>query len=391
MRRYLLPIGMLAVSGLLSLAAAEVLVRAVRPQPRLVITPGGFYVADPPGRYRLAPGYRGRIYNRAEYDNEIRISQKGLRGKEVGERTEGQKRLLSIGDSFVFGVGVEDIETFTALVPERLEELGVSAEGLNAGIPAFGVPDAVSWLDRHGLDLEPDVVLLAIFQGNDLVDASPDREEILIVEGLLVPSQSSGGVKAWLHRHSHLYVLLKSLLEQPGLLPLRAKLGLGEPWKVRVLREEFGVYSKSASADLEPAIEATNLALGALVSLGREHEFEVMAVLIPSELQVDPERWQAGLDSLGLEPESYDPTVPTGIFVDLLEENSIATLNLGPVFAQGLAAGEELYYRLDRHWTTRGHALAAEAIAVFLDQRLQEKDSLESTVQAETGEPRTSE
>jgi len=377
----------LAISVLVSLSAAEVLVRLVRPQPRLVISPGGFYTADPPGRYRLSPGYRGRIYNRAEYDNEIRINAAGLRGGEIGEKTASLKRLLSIGDSFVFGVGVKDSETFTAAIPDRLGDLGVPAEGLNAGIPAFGVPDAVSWLSRHGLDLQPDVVILAVFQGNDLVDASPDREEILMVDGLLVPSQSSGGIKAWLHRHSHLYVLLKSLLEQPALLPWRARLGLTEPWRVRVLREEFGVYRKTAASELLPAIEATDQALGELVSLANEHVFEVVAVLIPSEIQVDPERWRSGLASLSLDSEDYDPEVPRRILAELLDKHSIPTLDLGPLFAGGLAAGEDLYFRLDRHWTVRGHELAADATASFLGRRMKKEGPPESATTAASGEP----
>ena len=388
MRKYLLPIGLLVISVLLSLLAAEFLIRAVRPQPRLVITPGGFYSADPPGRYRLSPGYRGRIYNRAEYDNEIRINQKGLRGGEVSEKSESLKRLLSIGDSFVFGVGVEDFETFTAVIAERLAEIGIPAEGLNAGIPAFGVPDAVSWLSRHGIDMEPDLVILSIFQGNDLVDASPDREEILIVDGLLVPGQSPGGFKAWLHRHSQFFLLLKSLLEQPGFLPWRAKLGLGEPWKVRVLREEFGVYRKTAATELQPAIQATDRALAELVTLGRERGFGVMAVLIPSEIQVDRERWRAGLASLGLDSEDYDPQVPTRIFSELLGRHSIPTLDLGPLFAEGLAARQQLYYRLDRHWTTRGHELAAAAIGTFLAPQLTENGPSELAKTTASEEPR---
>lgn len=382
-KNLLISLAMLSVSALLSLAAAEILVRTVRPQPRLVITPGGFYIADPPGRYRLSPGYRGRIYNRAEYNNEIRINERGLRGEEIGEKTESNTRLLSVGDSFVFGVGVEDTETFAALIADRFENSGRPAEGLNAGIPAFGVPDAVGWLMRHGVDLQPDVVILSIFQGNDLVDASPEREEILLVDGLLVPGQSSRGIKAWLHRHSHLYVLVKTLLEQPGLRPLRSKLGLGEPWKVRVLKEEFGVYRKTASTELRPAIEETDRALGELVSLGREFDFEVTAVLIPGEIQVDADRWRDGLASLSLDPAAYDPEVPTRIFAELLSRHSIPTLDLGPFFA----SREDLYFRLDRHWTTRGHELAADAIASFLEQRLQQEESSpDAATRASSGE-----
>jgi hypothetical protein len=114
LKKLLVSVTTLAVSVSVSLLIAELAVRLVRPQPRLVIAPGGFYIPDPPGRYRLNPGYRGRIYNRAEYDNEIRINAAGLRGAELGPKTPGKERILVLGDSFVFGVGVEDTETFTA-------------------------------------------------------------------------------------------------------------------------------------------------------------------------------------------------------------------------------------------------------------------------------------
>jgi len=374
MKKLLQSAAMLALSLTLSLLAAEIVVRMVRPQPRLVITPGGFYTADPPGRYRLSPGYSGRIYNRAEYSNAIRINQQGLRGGELGARTPDGLRILTIGDSFVFGVGVEDTETFTALLAERFSSSGTETEGLNAGIPAFGVPDAVSWMSRHGVDLEPDLVIMAIFLGNDLVDASPDREEILLVDGLLVPGKSSGGVKAWAYRHSHLYVAIKGLLEQPGLLPLRSRLGLGEPWKVRTLREEFGVYKTSAASDLAAAIEATDQALGRLTALAQAEGFSLMSILIPSEIQVDPERWKGGLASLALDPEDYDAGTPTRIFRSLLERHEIPTLDTGPFFAQGLARGEDLYFRLDRHWTVAGHELAAAELWKFTSDLLEKRN-----------------
>ena len=148
--RLLIPVVTLAASVVLSLGIAEILVRIVRPQPRLVIEPGGFYMPDPPGRYRLSPGSRGRIYNRAEYSNEIRIKQAGLRGPGVAPPSESVSRVLVVGDSFAFGVGVEDTETFVARLPTLMAQHSVEAEGLNAGTPAFGVPDAESWFRRHG-------------------------------------------------------------------------------------------------------------------------------------------------------------------------------------------------------------------------------------------------
>ncbi len=325
---------------------------------------------DPPGRYRLSPGYRGKIFNRVEYSNAIRINQQGLRGLELDARSTGRLRVLAIGDSFIFGVGVEDDETFVARLAELLELQGFKAESLNAGIPAFGVPDAVGWFERHGIALAADVVILGIFLGNDLVDASPDREAIVVVDGLLTPRNSPKGLKAWLYRHSQLYVAVKSLSEQPGLMPLRERLGLGEPWRMRILREEFGIYKNSAPSDLAPAIAATDEALGRIAALAREGSFILQAMLIPSEIQLDPERWQAGLANLGLDPADYDPTVPTRIFDTLLAKHGIPSLDLTPVLAPKLVAGDDLYFRFDRHWTVEGHEVAAEELERALTSRL---------------------
>ena len=89
-------------------------------------------------------------------------------------------------------------------------------------------------------------------------------------------------------------------------------------------------------------------------------------MLLPSEIQVDPERWQAGLASLGLDPQGYDPEVPTRIFRDLLDRHGVATLDLSPVFARIVSAGETPYLRFDRHWKIEGHVLAAKELAGFL-------------------------
>ena len=364
-----------ALSLAICLAIAEVAIRVVRPQARLTIEPGGLYTPDPPGRYRLNPGYRGRIFNRVEYSNEIRINGKGLRGAELLSRSDDRLRVLAIGDSFIFGVGVEDSETLVAVLASKIAERGREAEALNGGIPAFGIPDAVGWFERHGRALEPDVVILGIFLGNDLVDASPDREAIVVVDGLLKPQHSPKGLGAWLYRHSQLYVALKTLSEQPGFLPLRKKLGMGEPWRVRILREEFGIYKITAPVDLAPAIEATDAALADLVSIANRDGFLLQALLIPSEIQIDPIRWQAGLANLGLDSSAYDPEVPTRIFNQLLSEHEIPALDLSNALAPRLKAGEKLYFEFDRHWTPEGHSIAAEELDRELVSRMGNDDT----------------
>jgi hypothetical protein len=365
-RQFVFAVLLAVVSTVSALAIGELALRLLRPQARLVIEPPGFYVADPPGRYRLAPGYRGTISNRAEFSIAVRINQHGLRGPDTPPPAADQLRILTIGDSFAFGVGVAEDETFVARLAALLAADDGQAVPLNAGVPAFGVPDAVGWFERHGRELGADIVVLAIFLGNDLVDASPDREEILVVDGLLTPAESPRGLRAWLFRHSELYAAAKAILEKPALRPLRARLGLGEPWTVRILRQELAVYAQGAQQQFALAVEVTEVSLAKLAELADRDGFELVALLVPSELQVDPERWRAALSVLGAEADDYDLELPGRIFRQLLAHHGIAFVDPSRRLAREIGDGRQHYYRLDRHWTPSGHRLAAEELATAL-------------------------
>jgi hypothetical protein len=81
-------------------------------------------------------------------------------------RPDAQRRELHVGDSMVFGLGVERGETFTA----ALGALEPSTEHVNAGIPGLA-PDAYlavleAWIARQGFD----VVTMYIFDANDVRD-----------------------------------------------------------------------------------------------------------------------------------------------------------------------------------------------------------------------------
>lgn len=356
---------LLALGTAAALALGEVAVRLVRPQARVVISPG-LYEADPPGRYRLHPGYRGTMTNRTEFRHRVSINAAGLRGAEVEAKRARRPRVLAIGDSFTFGMGVEDGETFAALLPAELAKAGVEAEALNGGLPGTGIPDLVDWLERHGQALRPDLVVLAVFVGNDLTDALPGRDEIEIRDGRVGPRGAPAGLRAWLHRRSHLFLLVKNALSQPATMPLRRAVGLGEPYRLRTLRREFAVYSKTPGDELAAATAATDEALGRLAELAGERGFRLAAMLIPGEVQVDAARWRASLETLGLDPATVDPAAPTRVFADLLAGRGIPWLDLTGAIAAVRAARARIYYREDRHWTPAGHALAAAELAAFL-------------------------
>jgi lysophospholipase L1-like esterase len=97
----------------------------------------------------------------------MRVNQLGGRGEEVPPKTPGRLRIATFGDSFTFGQGVEETESWPAAVANALNEHGVDVEILNFGVPGHGTPQSVALAERLIPRIQPDVVLVGVFT-NDL-------------------------------------------------------------------------------------------------------------------------------------------------------------------------------------------------------------------------------
>lgn len=355
---------LLAVSVGASLLVAELAVRLVRPQAVMLVSQGLYIPDDPPGRYRLQPGFRGTVTNRVEFDTEVSINQAGMRGPEVGPRPPGGIRILTLGDSFVFGVGAEQGETFPARLEEILEKSGVPAQVLNAGAPGFSVPEEAAWFERWGRPLDPDVVVIAVFTGNDLQDAAPGGAKVTAVDGhLVVEGEGGRPIARWLYSHSHLYVLLKTSALGGA---IRRLLGLPEPFDQRLIRTEMSFYEKgrplpelAAGGAAATERAAAGLAAGA-------GKARVVAVVIPTLLQVDPAAWKATLEQLRLDPAKHDPDRTTRLFREIFERHGVPVLDLTPPFRNAVGKGERIYYPIDQHLTPLGYERMAREVAGFI-------------------------
>jgi hypothetical protein len=96
---------------------------------------------------------------------DVRISRQGFRADHIYRipKPEGTKRLIVLGDSFVFGSGVQAEHTFVHQWDTALKD----GEVLNMGVPGYTSNHAVTFLEYNGLDLQPDGVVL-ILSDNDL-------------------------------------------------------------------------------------------------------------------------------------------------------------------------------------------------------------------------------
>jgi len=109
-----------------------------------------------------------------EYRVPIRINSLGYRDREFSlGRQPGTCRILALGDSFTFGWGVREEETYSTLLEADLNAraAGARVEIINAGYASGYAPDtALVYFRTQGFRLRPQIVLLGFFEGNDVSD-----------------------------------------------------------------------------------------------------------------------------------------------------------------------------------------------------------------------------
>jgi lysophospholipase L1-like esterase len=77
-----------------------------------------------------------------------------------------RKRITLIGDSVTFGTGVNDNETVSHYLEEKLKKY----QSLNLGVPGYGIDQSYLNLKKHIEFIKPKWVVVIIFSGNDIVD-----------------------------------------------------------------------------------------------------------------------------------------------------------------------------------------------------------------------------
>jgi len=98
----------------------------------------------------------------------LTINSKGLRDREYPyEKPPGVKRILVLGDSFVWGYGVGDSEIFTEVLERQLQAEGRPWEVINTGVSGWGTDQEYLFFREEGVKYSPDIVVLAYYFGND--------------------------------------------------------------------------------------------------------------------------------------------------------------------------------------------------------------------------------
>ena len=111
--------------------------------------------------WRLSPGWSG-AHHHYDFDAAYSVNRLGFRGEDT--RKKGGRTTVVLGDSFTFGLGVNDGQTFVQQLNDGADTF------LNLAVPGYSTDQQVLQIGERMGSLKPDQVLLVVYLANDLFD-----------------------------------------------------------------------------------------------------------------------------------------------------------------------------------------------------------------------------
>lgn len=309
--------------------------------------------------FKPLPIFYSRPYNRFRGkpfspDWDFRLNSKGYKDVEFDEKkSPGILRIIGIGDSFAFGA-VPYAATYLTILKTTLRQNGKSVEVINMGIQGIGPHEYLLLLMREGLGLEPDMVLMSFFIGNDFTDTREERRKVFT--------------------YSYVLSLLKFVIDFNRKMEGKVVHGAGtyddnspafsDAAYLTLERDHSYIYVKE-NRDFEHEFDEALSTLQRIKAICDSNGIKLSIVIIPDELQVNVDLRERVLREFKIAPELLDIELPNKRLVDALQKLGIDYLDLLPEFAAA-SSRERLYKPNHGHWNIRGNALAAELITRHL-------------------------
>ncbi len=319
--------------------------------------------------YELLPNAES-AHSTAEFSAPIRINSLGYRGGEFDPRKREQFRILVVGDSFTFGHGCTAEETYVSVLERALAGAcgDREVEVINAGYAACNYPDTYYlYVKKIGLELEPDLVIVGFFIGNDVdrqgksphrwVEVDPEGLPLRIAgtsahveDGYWVANRTAGRYRVPVIRDSHL---------AQAFLGAVSRVCRREAGRVIVYNELM--YRETYLERTEAAADVVQRLFSAMKMSVEERGARLVIVMIPTLEQVCPKIvfGDSGVDS------GLDLLKPQREFARFFGEQGIDYVDLLPTLRE-FAPEEGLYYPGDHHWTVRGNEVVGARIASWL-------------------------
>ncbi len=220
----------------LSLLAVETMTRLLVPTPWIVPrrpAEDPFLIPHPERGYAFRPSFTNE-WRSADYAFLVRLNELGLRDTSLAEAKAGGLRILALGDSYTFGIGVEGDESWPEVLERRLRsELPATLRPVvfDAGLPAYGARQIRQLGEELIPKLEPQIVIFGMYMNSAWRVENPyvifgqtlittDRVDAMAIgrsNELLITAFPPGPLRAldlWFKQHLYVAAHLLSLANE---------------------------------------------------------------------------------------------------------------------------------------------------------------------------------
>jgi lysophospholipase L1-like esterase len=335
-----------AASLVFALLLMEGALRLRYEPPPTWIEPQTKHLRSPLLGWVLPPGSRSYTI-----DAPVAVNSIGLRDDEIARpKPNGETRVLVLGDSFTFALGVR----FEDLYPQQLERRLRAAHAprrfqvVNAGIAGYNTRQELIYLIADGLALEPDLLVVG-FYWNDLVGNEEPLPDPASTPRVAPDAQLyEGGERAEAKR---IPKPIRDLLRQSLLLYLSVQaVGIvrdlaSPPTHAYAIVQE--ALLRGDEATLAPYWEATARRLHEIAEVARAHRLPAVLLLFPMENQLK---------------RSYPDLVWAERLREIWAPTGFPLVDLEPAYRREREAGRNPFLPYDLHPNAHGMEIAAAAL-----------------------------
>ena len=329
-----------------------------------------FFTYEPLLGWKLIPNKKGRFKTK-EFDIEVKINSDGFRDYEYSIVKKRKSRIIMLGDSYLWGWGVELEETFSKYIEKALK-----CEVINMGVPAYGTDQEYLFFMRKGLKYSPDIVILC-FYTNDLWDnlrteqpggyGKPkfvNKNGKLYLTNVPVPPPSFyqnknfiTRTKIFLRNHFATYIFLRNLLKKNRIIVhILQKTKIMKKWG-----EYSNIYRTHLSKEIKNGWEITEMLITQLNNFLTAKGIIFMVVYLPSREQIN---------SFNAKNTQIDLHMPNKILKKICRKNNILFLDTTPFLCK--YSPNKIYFKTDNHFNSFGHLIVGKILSKFIKIKLKD-------------------
>lgn len=310
----------------------------------------------------LKPGASAR-FSTVEFTTDIHINGAGVRDDDFGSKPPDERRVVILGDSLVLAVQVPLSDTFAKHLERRLNtgrRDRLRYRVINAGVQGYGPVEERLFFEKVASKLEPDLVIVGVYVGNDAIEAVDSAPKIHPDPASVdeAGDRAAQGLRRLVRRS--IVLQIARLRAQT----LAARLGTPTPERplLTYLADEPNVVRRG--------LEITAECLEQIRDEARRAGATIAILLLPARFQLDDEDYRLLSGIVEGAGGHLDRDAASTRFDAALQRVGVPILDPLAVFRRAVDP-QSLYFETTAHLTPRGHEVLAGALYDFLvDRRL---------------------